>query len=361
MKEIFMSTDEPLITTIIPTYKRPKLLRRAILSVLNQSYKNIRVCIYDNASGDETSLVVANLAKLDNRVKYFCHDSNIGGLKNYVHGLSNVQTPFFSLFADDDFLLPNFYEDAMSDFKENPKAMFVCLSTAVADQRGRIHWESNTNFNQGLFLPPNGLHELVKRDQISLPWTSILYRKEILEQGMELDENIKFVTDVDWSLRCCSKFPFVINSKRGAIFSMRHDLITFKNLLDDLWPDWMIMVENMMSNEEISLDIRLAISKWLKIILLGYLKIIVRDAILLKKFDHAYDAIDIIKNYCDKPIEAQRLSKRVRYYEHYPLAQYFFNIFSKAKLAYFVKIKSIFLTRKFDKVLFEESTYFANN
>jgi glycosyltransferase involved in cell wall biosynthesis len=31
---------KPLITTIIPTYRRPKLLRRAIKSVLNQILNN---------------------------------------------------------------------------------------------------------------------------------------------------------------------------------------------------------------------------------------------------------------------------------------------------------------------------------
>jgi glycosyltransferase involved in cell wall biosynthesis len=56
-------TTKPLITTIIPTYRRPKLLRRAIKSVLNQTYLHFQVCVYDNASGDETAEVVSELAK----------------------------------------------------------------------------------------------------------------------------------------------------------------------------------------------------------------------------------------------------------------------------------------------------------
>jgi len=54
---------EPLITTIIPTHCRPTLLRRAIYSVLNQTYPHLQVCVYDNASGDETAFVVAEIAK----------------------------------------------------------------------------------------------------------------------------------------------------------------------------------------------------------------------------------------------------------------------------------------------------------
>jgi glycosyltransferase involved in cell wall biosynthesis len=68
---------KPLITTIIPTCRRPHLLRRAIKSVLNQTYPHFQVCVYDNASGDETAEVVSEFAKKDPRIKYHCHSENI--------------------------------------------------------------------------------------------------------------------------------------------------------------------------------------------------------------------------------------------------------------------------------------------
>ena len=38
------SQIQPQITTIIPTFRRPKLLRRAMLSVLEQDYPAFRLC-----------------------------------------------------------------------------------------------------------------------------------------------------------------------------------------------------------------------------------------------------------------------------------------------------------------------------
>ena len=49
---------EPTITTVIPTYRRPELLQRAIRSVLDQSYPHFKICVYDNASNDRTPDVV---------------------------------------------------------------------------------------------------------------------------------------------------------------------------------------------------------------------------------------------------------------------------------------------------------------
>jgi len=85
--------SKPLITTIIPTYRRPQLLRRAIKSVLNQTYSNFQVCVYDNASGDETAQIVKEISQKDPRVHYYCHSNNIGAIKNFNFGLQQVNTP----------------------------------------------------------------------------------------------------------------------------------------------------------------------------------------------------------------------------------------------------------------------------
>lgn len=98
----------PLITTIIPTFRRPHLLGRALRSVLSQTYPHFRVCIYDNASGDETAAVVAEVAKGDSRVQYYCHPENIGANRNFLYGQERVETPYYSFLPDDDVLLPHF-------------------------------------------------------------------------------------------------------------------------------------------------------------------------------------------------------------------------------------------------------------
>ncbi|MCR4298181.1 MAG: glycosyltransferase, partial [Gallionella sp.] len=102
---------KPVITTIIPTYRRPVLLRRAILSALHQTYPHVRVCVYDNASGDETESVVdetesvvKEIARHDPRVKYHRHPRNIGSYNNFNYGIREVETEFFSLLSDDDVL-----------------------------------------------------------------------------------------------------------------------------------------------------------------------------------------------------------------------------------------------------------------
>ncbi len=144
-----------MITTVIPTYRRPKLLQKAIRSVLNQTYPHFQVCIYDNASGDETADVVAEIAKGDSRVKYHCHPRNIGPIPNFNYGIKQVTTPYFSLLSDDNTLLPHFFEDAISTLDRHPKAIFFAGQNISVNERGQVVSMTLKRWPlQGIIYPP---------------------------------------------------------------------------------------------------------------------------------------------------------------------------------------------------------------
>ena len=74
--------NNPSITIVMLTYKRPKLLKRAIQSVLNQTYPYFKVCVFDDASGDETGEIAAEMQKNDARIFYHCTEQNFGTVGN---------------------------------------------------------------------------------------------------------------------------------------------------------------------------------------------------------------------------------------------------------------------------------------
>ena len=80
------------VTALMVTYRRPEFLRRAIMSVIGQTYSNLQLIIFDDASGDETKNVVKSLSKDDERIKYHCHQNNIGRLSNFRYAFESVDT-----------------------------------------------------------------------------------------------------------------------------------------------------------------------------------------------------------------------------------------------------------------------------
>lgn len=206
--------NKPLITTIIPTYRRPKLLKRAILSVLNQTYPNFQVCIYDNASGDETAEIVKELAEKDSRIKYHCYPKNIG-VKTLNFGLSKINTLYFSILSDDDILLPDFYEKALNGFQRYPEASFIATQTIITTEK-EIKGISFNDYEEKLYQFPQSL--LKMSDWKPSTWTGILFRKEVIKKIGLFDEQIGGSGDVDFLLRISSVFPYGVVKSPGAIF-----------------------------------------------------------------------------------------------------------------------------------------------
>ncbi|TKZ30921.1 glycosyltransferase family 2 protein, partial [Brachyspira catarrhinii] len=60
----------PLVSVLIPTYNRKLLLKRALDSVLNQTYKNIEIYVTDNASTDGTLEFIQEYLINDKRIIY---------------------------------------------------------------------------------------------------------------------------------------------------------------------------------------------------------------------------------------------------------------------------------------------------
>ena len=82
-----------LVSVIIPTYKRPNMLGRAIDSVLGQSYTNIEVVVVDdNSDGDKYRLETIQYMERyanDYRVKYIKHKTNQNGSAARNTGIQN--------------------------------------------------------------------------------------------------------------------------------------------------------------------------------------------------------------------------------------------------------------------------------
>lgn len=243
-------TRSPLITTILPTYKRPHLLRGAIFSALNQSMPDLQVCVYDNASGDETAEVVAEIARTDPRVIYYCHPHLIGAVENFQFGLSRVNTPFFSILADDDLLAPDFYKIALSSLNQFSAAQFFMGSTIDVKEDGKIisanalHWEE-----MKLYQPPIGLFNLVNN---YFNWAGSLFRRNVLEH-VKLDLKVKPV-DQDFVLRLSAQFPFIVSHQPCALFIHHEKSYSSVCGFKLIWPSWLKIIQNIEAIDSLSLE-----------------------------------------------------------------------------------------------------------
>jgi glycosyltransferase involved in cell wall biosynthesis len=210
-----MKSAHPTITTIICTYRRPQMLQRAIDSILNQTYQDFQICVYDNASGDDTAEVVRKNCQIDDRIKYFCQPKNLGALGNYSYAIQQVETPFFSFLADDDIVLPNFYSVALAGFEKEPTAYLSATSVISLSLDGRK--VGSTEFQSKILYPPDGVFDFLET-RLNPNLHGTLLRREIIpERG-------GFMTnpwdDRDLLFRIAAAHPIVLSAEECLIFTL---------------------------------------------------------------------------------------------------------------------------------------------
>ncbi|MDX2097779.1 MAG: glycosyltransferase family 2 protein, partial [Leptolyngbyaceae cyanobacterium bins.59] len=66
----------PTVSILITTYNRSKLLKRAIDSVLAQSFQDFELVVIDDHSTDDTPELMATLT--DPRIRYIRRPENLG-------------------------------------------------------------------------------------------------------------------------------------------------------------------------------------------------------------------------------------------------------------------------------------------
>lgn len=98
--------NTPLVSIIIPTYKRATMLHRAILSTLEQTYQNIEVLVVsDNEPNDEFTAKARETVESfnDSRVRLITQEKHINGAVARNVGINASMGEFISFLDDDDF------------------------------------------------------------------------------------------------------------------------------------------------------------------------------------------------------------------------------------------------------------------
>jgi glycosyltransferase involved in cell wall biosynthesis len=302
-----MSRALPQITTIIPTYRRPQMLRRAIRSVLRQTYPHLMVAVLDNASDDETAEVVAELARNDPRVHYHCHPENIGASANFIYGMERVETPFFSFLSDDDVLLPGFYARAVSDLSRLNDAILFAGTVVMMTPDKKVLAAPLTLWpRDGYYPSPEGFYAMMHYTHLIM--TGVLFRTEITESVGLLDANLT-ASDSDLLLRAAARFPLAISREPCAVFVVHPDSLSALTTLQFMGNDWPKIVANIEADERIPPDVR---ARGIALMLPGLVDRAYRTgvkSVVAGKFSEGREAAAYLREFYHNPSHARRLER----------------------------------------------------
>ena len=99
--------NKPKATVIIPYYKKKDTIKRAIKSVILQTYKNLElIIIYDDEDKSDLKFL-NNLKKLDKRIRIIVNKKNLGAGRSRNIGIFNSKGKYLCFLDADDFWKKN--------------------------------------------------------------------------------------------------------------------------------------------------------------------------------------------------------------------------------------------------------------
>jgi glycosyltransferase involved in cell wall biosynthesis len=109
-----------LVSTIIPVYNRPEMLRQAVESVLAQSWRPIEIIIADDGSTDETIAVGRELEQTHPGIVHYLWNPNRGAGPAREAGRQLARGEFIQYLDSDDTLWPRKFEVQIAALRANP-------------------------------------------------------------------------------------------------------------------------------------------------------------------------------------------------------------------------------------------------
>ncbi|MFN8673303.1 MAG: glycosyltransferase [Candidatus Sericytochromatia bacterium] len=111
--------NNKLVSIIIPAYKY-EFFEEALLSAVNQTYKNIEIIICDDSAKEKIEYISKNIIEKykDIDIKYYKNPINIGGEANYIKCFELSKGEYIKYLNDDDILLNNCVEEMVNLFEK---------------------------------------------------------------------------------------------------------------------------------------------------------------------------------------------------------------------------------------------------
>jgi glycosyltransferase involved in cell wall biosynthesis len=290
----------PLLTVVLPTYRRPDFLRRALNSVLQQTFRDLVVLVCDNASGDETPQVVSEIAASDPRVRYHLQPVNVGLERNFALGLRLVDTPFFTFLADDDLVLPNGYAARMKCFDDHPDTMVSCGETLHVIAPRQLYDLYLHRWTPGPYEPPSGAFAVL---QHGLPfWSSMIFRHEVVDRVGLIDPETGALIDLDFVLRVALECKLFVDKTPCAIYFSHPAAVSRIKHLDYVWPGWLRLTKNVMALANFPEESRQAIERLLLKRFAAELAFASLGCIRKGRFDEGLEGGRILRHQTDRKL-----------------------------------------------------------
>jgi glycosyltransferase involved in cell wall biosynthesis len=199
------NTNGPLVSVIIPSYNHAAYIEESILSVINQTYKNIELIVIDDGSTDNSREVLEKLQKQYGFTLIFQENQGVSktlnkAIRQYAHG------KYIDGCGSDDFLVLDKIEKQVTFLENHPECAMVFGKVYMVNEKSRV------TKKPVIFTPfPESVKDITFEfllDGDIIPAASVMIRRETWDKCGGYNENLS-IEDYDIWLKVAYKGKIV--------------------------------------------------------------------------------------------------------------------------------------------------------
>lgn len=235
MQDSKLNASSPLVSIIIPVYQVEEYIEECVVSVVNQTYKNLEIIIVDDC-GTDNSIFIAKKILSEQEIpwKLLKHEKNRGLSAARNTGVDNSTGEYFFFLDSDDYLADDCIEKLVTfALKNNTDMLF-----------GNILYQRDNEIYAGYYTRTNSIREssssldaYISGKAFPMACNRLIRKKNYIKSGVSFIEGI-IHEDEPWSFSLALKIEqawytnnaiYYYRQRKGSI--TQNQEITFQRAL----------------------------------------------------------------------------------------------------------------------------------
>lgn len=241
-----------MISVVIPTFNRSAFLKKAIGSVLSQSYQDFELIVIDDGSEDDTSRVVASF---DSGIKYI-KQKNKGPAAARNLGIKNSKGEFIAFLDSDDWWNHSKLGIQFKAMQENPEYA-ISHTEEVWYRNGELLNQKQKHRKHHGYIFDKCL------PMCAVSMSTVMARREIFDNVGLFDEGLPCCEDYDFWLRASVGHKLLLIDKPltlkdggrpdqvSSIYATGMDRFRIQSILKVLESDALVPIQRKLATSEL--------------------------------------------------------------------------------------------------------------
>lgn len=182
-----------MVSVIIPIYNVQVYLDKCLLSVINQTYKNLEIILINDGSTDQSLNICEIYAKKDNRIRII-NQANSGVSKARNKGLDLAKGDYIAFVDSDDYLELDMIEKMVNYINKNQVDIICCGYNEVSESGNLLKISTQGNQNGEILTNRQTLDVLFTTEILKGFLFNKLFKRECIDRE-RLPEDLDICED----------------------------------------------------------------------------------------------------------------------------------------------------------------------